>query len=187
MTRVNLRWVFPHPHAQIITTLHWDADEAARTDGRYQGTDNGFSGPPAFNTTQDYINFANVTMRQRMATYIAGGGLPPLIGEWSFVTGEQPLCVKLGIFMRPSDPRRLGFLHTSHECWVRSALLSARCDSLGTGLLLDRVMARALISSPASGQGLPAGSNSVTCQLIRKHALQAFTPGELWLLMLSWS
>ena len=58
-----------------------------RVDCRYQGTDNGFNGPPAFNTTQDYINFANVTMRQRMATYIAGGGLKPLIGEWSFITG----------------------------------------------------------------------------------------------------
>ena len=50
---------------------------------RYETGPNGFSASTGFTTAQQYIDFANGTMRQRMATYIAGGGLKPLIGEWS--------------------------------------------------------------------------------------------------------
>ena len=51
---------------------------------RYQAQFNGFKPTTGFNTVQDYFNFANTEMRRRMTTYIQGGGLKPLVGEWSF-------------------------------------------------------------------------------------------------------
>ena len=56
-----------------------------RVHNRYEASFNNFDAYNGFKTVADYTTFANVTMRQRMTTYIAGGGNPPLIGEWSFI------------------------------------------------------------------------------------------------------
>ena len=55
---------------------------------RYEAQFNGFKSETGFNTIQDYFNFASGEMRQRMTTFIQGGGLKPLVGEWSFRGGQ---------------------------------------------------------------------------------------------------
>ena len=109
--------------------------------GRYEAYFNGFQSP-GFNTTQDYTTFANVTMRQRMGTYIAKslqtGGLLPLIGEWSLffgACGERPaldwhtctpaiFCLMLGGGPSPD----LSPCFTSAMYWPRTSVPNIRCS-----------------------------------------------------------
>jgi len=75
-------------------------------------------------------------MRQRMATYIAGGGLPPLIGEWSFITGAPRIWGRApGSRVEPLDPLAAKVANTSAKPFYIK-LLKSKADPVDVSRLL---------------------------------------------------